>query len=138
MAGEARGRFGRLSQEQKRLMADYLTARNEFLEASRTYNELLIAELDRPGGKSSKQVRTFASAVLGPARTRMKALQVTLLTESVDTDELAEFLPDLLPGLARSVNIPMLAAALNIDTDMADTMVKKSAALFRKARRRSA
>ncbi len=127
MTARTRDRFGQLSQEQRGALAEYLTARDEYLQASRTYNELLIEELQNPSRSGNRQLRKFESDVLGPARTHMKGLQVTLLTEAVDTDALAELLPQLLAGLARSVNIPLLFAALNIDSDMAEKMVERSA-----------
>lgn len=132
MTGRARGRFGRLSESQRDSLADYLAARNEYLEASRTHNELLMGELENPSRSSDRQIRKFESTVLGPARARMRERQITLLSEAVDAEALAELVPDLLRGLSRSVSIPLLFAALNIDADRAEELVEKSAGLVRR------
>jgi hypothetical protein len=125
VAGKARGQFKRLDKRQQKALADYLTARIDYLRAERKSTQQLIDALQGPARGDSKRIRTFASQVLAPARERMRTAQLTAITEAVDIDQLAELIPSVLGGLRQAVDVPMLLAALNVDVELTGQAVTK-------------
>jgi len=84
--GRKRGQFKRLDEQQRQALAEYLAARVDYLRAERKYTQQLLDALQAPTRGDSKRLRGFASQVLAPARRRMRAAQVTAVTESADID----------------------------------------------------
>ena len=125
MATRTRGRFKQLNEAQREALANYLTARIEYLRAERKYASLLLGALQSPARGHNKALRRFVADVLAPARTRMRASQISAATESVDIDALSELLPGVLGGLNQAVHVPMLFSALNIDPDLTEQAMAK-------------
>jgi len=123
--GRKRGQFKRLDEQQRQALAEYLAARVDYLRAERKYTQQLLKALDAPARGDGKRLRAFASQVLGPARGRMRAAQLTALTEAADLDHLAELVPTVLGTLRQAVDVPMLLAALNIDPELTGEAVTK-------------
>jgi hypothetical protein len=128
--GRARGQFKRLDERQRKALAEYLTARIEYLRAERKYTQQLKDALQAPARGDSKRLRAFASQVLATARGRMRAAQLTAITEAVDIDQLAEMIPTVLDGLRQAVDVPMLLAALNVDIELTGQAVTKATPLI--------
>ena len=130
MPGKARGQFKRLDKRQQKALAEYLTARTDYLRAERKYTQQLLDALQAPARGDSKRIRAFATQVLAPARERMRSAQLTAITEAVDIDQLAELIPTVLGGLRQVVDVPMLLAALNVDVELTGQAVTKVSPLI--------
>jgi hypothetical protein len=125
VATELRGRFKQLTEAQREVLADYLTARIEYLRAERKHAQLLLDALRSPARGDNKRMRKFVADVLAPSRKRMRACQVAAVAESVDIDVFSELLPAVLGGINQAVDVPMLFSALNVDSDLTDQAMEK-------------
>jgi hypothetical protein len=131
VATESRGRFRQLNEGQRKALADYLTARIEYLRAERKHTQLLLGALQSPARGDNKRMRKFVAGVLAPSRKRMRACQISAVAESVDIDVLSDLLPEALGGINHAVHIPMLFSALNVDSDLTDQAIEKAAPVIR-------
>jgi hypothetical protein len=130
VATDSRGRFKQLNEAQQEALADYLTARIEYLRAERKHTQLLLGVLQSPARGDNKRIRKFVADVLAPSRRRMRTRQISAVAESVDVDVLSELLPGVLEGVNHAVHVPMLFSALNVDADVTDQVIKNAAPLI--------
>ena len=134
MPGKPRGRFKNLDARQRTALAEYLSARLDYLRAERKYTQQMLAALQDPTRGDNKRLRQFVSDVLAPARRRMRAAQLSAVTEAADVDMLSELIPTMVGGMASAVDIPMLFAALNIDNDVSDQIVDRAMPVIERIR----
>jgi hypothetical protein len=132
MPGRPRGRFKHLDERQREALAEYLAARIDYLRAERRYTQQILNALQAPNRGDNKRIRQFVSDVLAPARGRMRTAQLSAMSEAMDVDRLADLVPGIVGGVAQAVDIPMLFAALNIDTDLTDQIVDKATPVVRR------
>ena len=132
MPGKPRGRFKNLDERQREALAEYLTARIDYLRAERKYTQQILNALQDPQRGDNRRIKQFVSDVLGPARGRMRTAQLTAMSEATDMDRIADLMPGIVGGVAQAVDIPMLFAALNIDTDLTDQIVDRATPVVRR------
>ena len=132
MPGRPRGRFKNLDERQREALAEYLIARIDYLRAERKYAQQMLNALQDPTRGDNKRIRHFVSDVLAPARGRMRTAQLSAMSEATDVDRLTDLVPGIVGGVAQAVDIPMLFAALNIDTDLTDQIVDRATPVVRR------
>lgn len=113
-----------LSPEDRERLADLLEARLALAEQQRVLNQMRITHLRDPKAVSEEQVNGYAKDIIAPARSRISEQQVLLLQSSIDAQKLKDMLPMILLAVTQSINIPLLLAALNIEPDMVEDLVK--------------
>jgi hypothetical protein len=132
MGGRPGGRFKSLDARQRKALAEYLTARLDYLRAEPKYTQQLLAALQDPARGDNKRMRQFLNDVVAPARRPMREAQLSAVAEAADVDVLSELIPTLLGGLTQAVDIPMLVAAINVDNDVADQVVDRAMPVVRR------
>ena len=76
-------------------------------------------------------MQEYASRMM-PVRLKLAELTVAIAQDAINLDQLKSMLPMVLAALMGSINFPMLFAALNLEPDMAQTLVDKGTEFFSK------
>ena len=112
-----------LDEETRLELANYLRGRNEYLEATRTLNELRIQMLIDGTPESAERASDYASTVVGPLRDGLTPRLIGLLKKSVDFESLKGMLPMVVMGLMRSVNLRLMLTTIGYEPDVIDKLV---------------
>lgn len=113
-----------LDTETRLMLANYLRDRNEYLEATRTLNEMRIQMLIDGTPESAERASDFASTVVGPLRDGLTPQMHALFKKSIDIEGMKSMLPIVLMGLMRSVNLRLLLTTAGAEPDVIDKMVE--------------
>lgn len=131
MLSELSGSFASMDEETRRMLAELLEVRNEYLNQLVALNGLRLKALHNPTPENEEAVNDFASAVLAPLSARNNELTMGLVKDAIDIEGIQKMLPMVLATMTQYFNLPLILTVLNIDPNAAEKTIAQMSAYFK-------